>query len=195
MLYAVLEFSSADIDEANAWITADNKSVPKSVKAALPKQIRDNFKHPEPIYGSYLEFAFIDVNGDGKDELLIVDPINFGSGGRNYFLLQEMRRGTWKMIGEFAGGPVFKQRYGTKRRSYYRVISNWRFGAEVVQYVYDHDGNRYRLATKTEVARSLTDSCWWYAYWQKLNRYSRMTGLAIALGESHEPNDATSRHQ
>jgi len=142
--------------------------VPKNVKAALPQVIREYFKEYE---GAPLEFAFLDLNRDGVAEMLISHPVYLGSGGRNFLVLQKRAQNTWKIIGEFAGGPVFMLPRNQSRRAYYRVVSNWRYGVEVVQSIYHHKGTRYWLTAEIEVPRSLTQSCGWYPYWQQLNLY------------------------
>jgi hypothetical protein len=162
------EFSVVDIQNDKAWINLDNRKVPKHVMLALPQVIRDYFKESD---AASLEFTFLDLNHDGVAEMLISHPVYWGSGGRNFILLQERTKNTWKMIGEFAGGPVFMLPITQSRRTYYRVVSNWRFGVDVVQTIYHHNGAKYRLTTEIDVPRSLTQSCGWYAYWQQLNLY------------------------
>lgn len=148
----------------------DHRKIPKNIMRALPKDVLEDFRLPDTPEDASLEFALLDLNGDKKDEILVIHPWARGSGGRNFIILQEKQLGKWKVIGEIPGGPIF-QPHEEKWRPYYQIVSYSRFGADVRQYVFDYTGGKYQLVLEFDAHRTLTDSEWWYAYWQQLNLY------------------------
>lgn len=169
------DFSAVEISYAGAWIEMSNKKIPKIIMNALPREVREYFSSSDIYKNAALEFALIDLNGDDKDEIFVINPVFFGSGGRNFLILQEVQPRKWKTIGEIPGGPIFHRAHDRRKQNpYYRITTYWRFGTEVTQFVFDNIGGRYRLTNEVDVPRYITETCWWYAHWQQRNLYGSM---------------------
>jgi len=113
--------------------------IPKAVFDALPEDDKGIDKDGETfaVPGPY---ASIDLDGDGKDEV-IVDSGQWYSGGREYVILQQ-RRNRWSVIGEFQGGFTVSKR-STRR---YADIETWSRHPEIYHHLWKFSGKRYKLA-------------------------------------------------
>ncbi len=92
--------------------------IPKAALTVLPKWIteKDSEGH---AWANPIEFASIDLDGDGTDEL-IVKPGEWFSGGPEFAILQK-RGNRWRTIGEIQGGFTIAKR----QKNGYADIETW----------------------------------------------------------------------
>ena len=144
------------IDFENAWRPVSDTTFPKEAVRAFPQYAQDD--------NSPLDFLWIDLDGDGQDEIL-VGIRSFGSGGKEYFILRRSGK-SWRLIGEFQGGFVLSLL--DSKNSFYRITSYYKSG-DTYQNTYDYRQWKYRLTGQVLIPRVITHSCWWSVFWPRLN--------------------------
>lgn len=151
------------IDFLTKWRSVSDNEFPASARPAFLKHAgKDLEDYPSGMY----QFVSVDLNGDGKNELIVADPASSGSGGQTYFISGK----AWIVIGGFQGGFVLTIRDDLVKypEDYYRIISYYRSG-DTYQNVYDYKSGRYRLTSQTMMPRAITDTQWWRSFWNQLN--------------------------
>ena len=120
------------------------EKLPKAVYDALPEDMRLDGKDGEPETRPGA-FASIDLDGDGKDEL-IVHSAEFYSGGPEYAVMQQ-RGNRWRVIGEIQGGfTVAKQ-----KSQGYAYIETWSRHPNTYHRLWRFIAGRY-VIVKKEIA-------------------------------------------
>lgn len=118
-------------------LTWDTGNLPKAARNALPKWMNEKDADGRSPSGP-AAFASIDLDGDGKDEL-VVQSGEWFSGGPEFAILQ--RRGNrWKLIGEIQGGFTVSRRLKTG----YVDIETWSRHPETYHLLWQFSEGRYR---------------------------------------------------
>lgn len=114
-----------------------NEEMPKAAFDALPKDLTDKDENGEP-YSIPGPVASIDLNGDGKSEL-IVGSGQSGSGGPEYVILQQYKS-RWRVIGMIQGGFTVSKRMTSR----FADIETWSRHPETYHRLWKFSGDRYR---------------------------------------------------
>ena len=113
--------------------------VPDPVFNAIPDD--EKFKTDEGMLISYYSsFASIDLDGDGKDELIVWSH-EFFSGGPAFMIFQK-RGSSWRIIGEIQGGFAISKR----RANGYSEIETWSRHPETHHRLWKFSEGKYKLA-------------------------------------------------
>lgn len=156
------ELTSADFRQD--WVSVAESDFPRAARPAFLKWAGEDLEdYPERMY----QFIFVDLNGDGRKEMIVADPASSGSGGKAYFILQQVEK-SWRVIGAFQGDFILTLRDISVKFPYYRIISYSRIG-DTYQKTYDYREGRYRLTGQTIVPAAIADSKWWRVFWEDLN--------------------------
>ena len=109
----------------------------KAVFDALPEYMKIETDNGKII--SNTSFASIDLNGDGKDELIVWSH-EFFSGGPGFAILQKWGD-RWRVIGEIQGG------FSVSRRSKkgHVDIETWSRHPEIYHRLWKFSGGRYKV--------------------------------------------------
>jgi hypothetical protein len=111
------------------------------------------------------KFSFLDLNGDGKLEILVADS-DFPSSGRAFILLSMMRNGKWMKIAEFRGAPIFSRQNDAGAFSDLLIYS--RSAGTMYQVHLKFTGKSYRLKSSNAVPQVIyTENL--HCLWQNLN--------------------------
>jgi hypothetical protein len=148
------------------WGSVTDKSFPASARKIFRKLVDlEPENYPESSYW----FAFVDLNGDGKKEIILDDPPAGGSGGAIHYILKQ-RGKEWVAIGSFHGGLVFTQRDDNVKYedNFYRIIVYYRSG-DTYQQVFDYKGGRYRFTSEVMLPRAITQTPSWQKLWEQMN--------------------------
>lgn len=118
-------------------------AIPAAVFAGLPMdmKLRDANGEPISIPGP---IAFIDLDGDGKDEI-IVQSGEWFSGGPEFAILQQ-RGNRWRLIGEIQGGFTVSRRLKTGHVD----IETWSRHPETYHRLWKFSEGRYKVV-RTEI--------------------------------------------
>jgi hypothetical protein len=168
------EMEITTIDLQKYWRQVSSETLPTSAYAAISRYL--DKQHGMGTQPSRCDFVLIDLDLDGRNEIIVADPLASGSGGQAYFALRSSGKG-WNVIGEFQGGLVLTQR--NQRRdgdAFYQVISYYRSG-DTYQNVYDFRNGRYRLSSQVIIPRAVSRSDWWEQFWRNLNSIQRQPEL------------------
>lgn len=156
------EFTLRDLN----WDSVTDKSFPASARKVFRKLVDlDPENRPESTY----PFAFVDLNGDEKDEIIIADPPSGGSGGSIHYILKQ-RGKEWVAIGTFHGGLAFTHRDDNVKYedNFYRIIVYYRSG-DTYQQIFDYKRGRYRFSSEVMLPSVITQTPWWRKLWEQLN--------------------------
>lgn len=125
------------------WNTISKQSVPSSAYQVIMKDL--NYMPNE-------SFAFVDLNYDNKDEI-IVKSTSLGGAFLDAYLFYENKNNKWQHLITFTGGFIltnqhpdyYNKKYSEKDRMYYTITQWQRVGsAETWQSVYVYRNNKYR---------------------------------------------------
>ncbi len=110
---AETEITSIELQEY--WQPVTKDLLPKSAYLAIERFLsREKWAEEYDPVGS-CSFVLLDLNTDGKDEIIVANPFFSGSGGLHFFILKATGA-KWKVIGEFQGGLIFTFRNLRKKK-------------------------------------------------------------------------------
>ncbi len=118
--------------------------MPKEAFDALPKWMTEKATDGERTWSWPIAFASVDLDGDGKDELIVQSGEPF-SGGPQFAILKN-RGNRWRTIGEFQGGFAISKR-STKG---FADIETWSRHPEIYHQLWKFSGQRYKVV-RTEI--------------------------------------------
>ena len=122
-------------------------SIPDAASAVLPKWMIQESDDGRLWLPNYSEFASVDLNGDGVDEL-IVRSGEFFSGGPEFVILAKTGR-RWKVIGEFQGGFTISKR----TTNGYPDIETWSRHPETYHHLMKFSEGRYKRTRRTAIGK------------------------------------------
>jgi hypothetical protein len=172
------ELTSIDLEYD--WQSTSDSNFPISAFKAFPGEDRRD------AFAGSLNFLRVDLDGDGRHEIIVASRASSGSGGQGYFILRE-RGTTWKLIGELQGGFVLSLL--DSPTGFYRITSYYRSG-DTYQNTYTYLNGRYRLTGQVRLPRVVSYSCWWHPFWMRLNGFSSGKGRAGEYDSSHQSSSA-----
>ena len=156
------------IDFEGLWLTTSDSSFPKDAIKAFP----DDAKQALAKEGS-LNFVWVNLDGQGQNEIIIASRRASGNGGTAYFILRQDEK-TWRLIAEFQGGLVLSLL--DSPTNFYRITSYYRIGGETYQRTYDYQNGKYLKTGEVRVPGIISHSCGWQRLWSRLNTYGNATG-------------------
>ncbi|MCG3770488.1 MAG: hypothetical protein JW384_01638 [Nitrosomonadaceae bacterium] len=149
------------IDFEGRWLPTCDASFPKDAFRAFSREANMDVAE-EPFY-----FAWVNLDRDGENELVIASRKLSGSGGTGYFILRKVGK-VWQRIAEFQGGLVFS--LDENPSPFYRITSYPRSG-ETWQVTYEYRGVAYQLTSHVLLPKVISRSTWWHPFWLRINSY------------------------
>jgi hypothetical protein len=112
-----------------------------------------------------LYYANVDLNNDGRLELVVTD-LNFPTRGRGFLFLQK-QRGDWVNVAAFRGGFILTR---DDVKKYFNIQIFEKEYGEMYFYELGFKGGKYRLLFETKLARTIYDAEF-YEKWKFLNDF------------------------
>jgi hypothetical protein len=136
--------------------------------AQLPEGIKkssDYQKWSKDLSAPILWFAEINVDDNSKTQEILIASSASGSGGRNFLLMTEAKKGKWRALSQIFGAPIFI----TSQSSAYADLQTYhRSGGDMWLQVFKFKNQKYEFHTSTLIPRSLVTECF-YQRWLQLN--------------------------
>lgn len=152
-----IEISAIDFE--GLWSSTSDPSFPKEAVRAFPKYAK------EELAKVSLQFVWVNLDGNGENEIIVASQWASGSGGTSYFVLRKVVK-AWHLIAEFQGGLVLSMRDSPS--AFYRIISYYRAG-DTWQHTYDYRDGKYRLISEVMIPSVISRNCWWNSLLGRLN--------------------------
>lgn len=136
--------------------------------AKLPEAIRkssDYQKWIKDLDAPILWFSEINVDDNNKTQEILIASSVSGSGGRNFLLMTETKKGKWRALSQIFGAPIF---IASQSSAYADLQTYHRSGGDMWLHVFKFKNQKYELHTSTLMPRSLVTECF-YQRWLQLN--------------------------
>lgn len=169
MFYSRLSFSAptdlargeiSSIDFEGLWLPTSAITFPKDAINAFPEYAkREKANSP-------LQFVWVNLDGEGENEIIVASPLASRTGGTSYFILRKVK-GVWLLIAEFQGGITLSFEEG----NFYQIISYYRKDGETYQHTYNYANGLYKRISAIRMPGLVSHSCWWQILWSRLNSY------------------------
>ena len=152
------EISSIDFE--GLWLPTSATTFPKDAIHAFPEYAkRERADSP-------LQFVWVNLDGEGENEMIVASRFASGTAGTGYFILRKVKR-AWHLIAEFQGGITLSFGEG----NFYQIISYYRNDGETYQHTYNYVNGQYKRISEIRMPGLVSHSCWWQALWSRLNSY------------------------
>ena len=169
MFYCGLSFSAptdkqrgeiSSIDFEGLWLPTSATTFPKGAIHAFPEYAkRERADSP-------LQFVWVNLDGEGENEMIVASRLASGTAGTGYFILKKVKR-AWHLIAEFQGGITLSFGEG----NFYQIISYYQKDGETYQHTYNYVNGLYKRISAIRMPGLVSHSCWWQALWSRLNSY------------------------
>lgn len=139
--------------------------------AQLPEAIRkssDYKKWIKNLGAPILWSSEINVDDNNKTQEILIASSFSGSGGRNFLLMTETKKGKWRALSQIFGAPIF---IASQSSAYADLQTYHRSGGDMWLQVFKFKNQKYEFHTSTLVPRSLVTECF-YQRWLQLNLLS-----------------------
>ncbi|OYU11148.1 MAG: hypothetical protein CFE38_14325 [Comamonadaceae bacterium PBBC1] len=110
-------------------------------------------------------FSEINVDDNSKTQEILIASSVSGSGGRNFLLMTETKKGKWRALSQIFGAPIF---IASQSSAYADLQTYHRSGGDMWLQVFKFRNQKYELHTSTLMPRSLVTECF-YQRWLQLN--------------------------
>lgn len=178
----VREVEIQTIDFEGLWLTTSDASFPKDAIRAFPEDAKRELAEAHP-----LDFVWVDLDGDGENEIIVASRLASGSGNTGYFILRKVEK-AWQLIGEFQGTLILSGAHSLSGEgslsNFYRVISYYRLGGETYQRTYDYRNGKYLRIGDVRISGIVSHSCWWQLLWLRLKSYGNDKGKSSRCDSS-----------
>ena len=152
------EISSIDFE--GLWLPTSATTFPGDAIHAFPEYAkRERADSP-------LQFVWVNLDGEGENEIIVASRLASGTAGTGYFILRKVKS-AWHLIAEFQGGITLS--FGES--SFYQIISYYRNDGETYQHTYNYVNGLYKRISEIRMPGLVSHSCWWQALWSRLNSY------------------------
>lgn len=142
------------------------------LKWADPAQLPDGIKKSSDyqqwikiLDAPILCFSEINVDDNSKTQEILIASSVSGSGGRNFLLMTETKKGKWRALSQIFGAPIF---IASQSSAYADLQTYHRSGGDMWLQVFKFRNQKYELHTSTLMPRSLVTECF-YQRWLQLN--------------------------
>jgi hypothetical protein len=139
---------------------ADPAQLPDGIKKSSDYQ-----KWMKELNAPILWFSEINVDDNKRTQEILIASSFSGSGGRNFLLMTETKKGKWRALSQIFGAPIF---IASQSSAYADLQTYHRSGGDMWLQVFKYKNQKYERHTSTLMPRSLVTECF-YQRWLQLN--------------------------